>query len=98
LDETQRAALRDVQVLFLPVGGFYTIDAAQASGVVDSLPDVRLVFPMHYRTESVADWPIAPVDAFLRTKDNARHIETSNAVLTKATLPESLEVWVLNHA
>ncbi len=95
LDATQIAALRGVQVLFLPVGGTYTIDAATAAGVVRQLPDVRLVFPMHYRTERVADWPIAPVDEFLRTMDNVRRIESSDVVLTKAALPETLEVWVL---
>ncbi|MCX6092083.1 MAG: MBL fold metallo-hydrolase [Candidatus Bipolaricaulota bacterium] len=98
LDEAQRAALKGVQVLFLPVGGFYTIDATTAADVVRGLSDVRLVFPMHYRTERIADWPIAPVDAFLRTMDNARHIESSTVALTKATLPKALEVWVLEPA
>jgi L-ascorbate metabolism protein UlaG (beta-lactamase superfamily) len=98
LDETQRAALRGVQVLFLPVGGTYTIDARQAGALVRTLPDLRLAFPMHYRTQPLADWPIAPVDEFLRTMDNVRRIESSDVVLTKATLPETLEVWVFSHA
>jgi L-ascorbate metabolism protein UlaG (beta-lactamase superfamily) len=98
LDKTQVAALRGVQVLFTPVGGYYTIDAATAAEVVRQLPDVRLVFPMHYRTKQIADWPIAPVDEFLRTMDNVRHIESSDVDLTKATLPETLEVWVLEPA
>ncbi len=98
LDAAQIAALRGVQVLFLPVGGTYTIDAAGAAGVVRQLPDVRVVFPMHYRTESVAEWPIAPVEDFLRTMDNVRHIESSGVVLTKSMLPETLEVWVLEPA
>jgi L-ascorbate metabolism protein UlaG (beta-lactamase superfamily) len=98
LDAAQREALRHVQVLFLPVGGFYTIDAATAAGVVRQLPDVRLVFPMHYRTVAVPDWPIAPVDEFLRTMDNARRIESPDVVLTSAELPETLEVWVLEPA
>jgi hypothetical protein len=53
---------------------------------------------MHYRTEQVADWPIAPVDDFLRTMDNVRHIRSSSVALTRETLPEALEVWVLDHA
>ncbi len=98
LDATQLAALRGVQVLFVPVGGYYTIDAATAASIVRQLPDVRVVFPMHYRTKLIADWPIAPVDEFLRTMDNVRHIESSDVTLTKATLPEIPEVWVLSHA
>jgi L-ascorbate metabolism protein UlaG (beta-lactamase superfamily) len=98
LAPAQRSALLDVEVLLLPVGGLYTIDAAAAATLARSLPNVRVVFPMHYRTELVADWPIAPVDEFLRTMDNVRHIGSSSAVLTRATLPEALEVWVLDHA
>lgn len=98
LDATQQAALRGAQVLFVPVGGFFTIDATTAAHVVRQLRDVRLVFPMHYRAEQVADWPIAPVDDFLQTMDNVRHIGGSSVVLTRETLPEALEVWVLDHA
>jgi len=98
LAEGQLVALHGVEVLFIPVGGFYTIDAATAVGIVRQLPDVRLVFPMHYRTAEIADWPISPVDEFLRTMDNVRRIESSEALLAKATLPETLEVWVLEPA
>jgi L-ascorbate metabolism protein UlaG (beta-lactamase superfamily) len=98
LDEPQRAALRGVDILFVPVGGTYTVDACQAAAIVRSLPDLRIVFPMHYRTEPTADWPIVPVDDFLRTMDNVRHIGSSSVVLAHATLPETLEVWVLRHA
>jgi L-ascorbate metabolism protein UlaG (beta-lactamase superfamily) len=98
LTDEQRSALSRVDVLMVPVGGYYTIDAATAATLARSLPNVRVVFPMHYRTELIADWPIAPVDEFLRTMDNVRHIGSSSVVLTRATLPEALEVWVLDHA
>ncbi len=98
LDAAQRAALRDAHVLFLPVGGRYTLDAQTAVAVARSLPSVRLVFPMHYQTQATCDWPIAPVDDFLRTMDNVRHIGNSSVVLTSETLPEVLEVWLLDHA
>jgi L-ascorbate metabolism protein UlaG (beta-lactamase superfamily) len=98
LDAEQVTALQGVEVLFVPVGGTYTIDARAAADIVRHLPDVRLVFPMHYRTEQVADWPIAPVDDLLRTMDNVRRIGSSSVALTRETLPEALEVWVLDHA
>lgn len=98
LDAAQRTALHHAQVLFVPVGGYYTIDAATAAQVVRGLPNARIVVPMHYRTELLADWPTAPVDDFLRTMDNPRHIGSSSVVLTRATLPEALEVWVFDHA
>lgn len=98
LDAVQLEALRDAQVLFVPVGGYYTIDAAQAARIVQQLPNLRVAFPMHYRTDRIGEWPIASVDEFLRTMDNVRHIEDSGVELTKHTLPETLEVWVLGYA
>ena len=71
LDAAQLEALGRVDVLMIPVGGFYTIDAAQAKDVVEQL-DPRIVIPMHYRTEYNADWPIHPVDEFTGLFDPAQ--------------------------
>jgi len=54
-----------VDILLLPVGGFYTIDAASAAALYQRLKP-RIVIPMHYKTEVNADWPIAKVEDFLR--------------------------------
>lgn len=48
----QRAALGDVELLFLPVGGGPTIGAAQAATIVERLSP-RWVVPMHYRTARI---------------------------------------------
>ncbi len=53
-----------VDVLLVPVGGFFTIDSSTALTVVKALSP-RITIPMHYRTECNASWPIAPVDEFL---------------------------------
>lgn len=98
LDETQKTALADVEVLFIPVGGHFTIDAKQAAEVVRAPANVKLVIPMHFKTDRITDWPIAPVDEFERTMDNVRRIGSSEVTLSKETLPQSLEVWILNHA
>ena len=65
LDADQLDALGRVDILMLPVGGFYTLDAAGAKEVMEQL-DPRITIPMHYRTEYNADWPIAPVSDFTR--------------------------------
>lgn len=65
LTAEQRKALAPVDVLMLPVGGFYTIDAATAQEVAESLR-ARIIVPMHYRTKWNADWPIAPLEDFIR--------------------------------
>jgi L-ascorbate metabolism protein UlaG (beta-lactamase superfamily) len=58
----QLAAIGAVDLAFVPVGGFATIDAAGALELVARLRP-RLVVPMHYRTPQV-DF-LEPADAFL---------------------------------
>lgn len=56
-----------VNVLLIPVGGNYTIDAAMAKEYVDRImPDI--VIPMHYRTKDCR-LDIAKVDDFLNEFD-----------------------------
>lgn len=45
-DEAER--MKNPDVLMIPVGGYYTIDAAQAAAVAERLQP-RVVLPMHYR-------------------------------------------------
>lgn len=59
----QIEALGPADVLMIPVGGFYTIDAVQAKETAVLL-GTRVILPMHYKTRVNADWPIAPVEAF----------------------------------
>ena len=63
-DENQLKALGQVDILLLPVGGFYTMGPREAKETVDLIRP-RIVIPMHYKTEVNADWPIAPVQEFL---------------------------------
>lgn len=65
----QLAALGRADVLMVPVGGYYTIDAPMAKRVAELL-HARVVLPMHYRTGANADWPIAGVDAFTALCDD----------------------------
>ena len=61
----QLSALGRADVVMLPVGGFYTIDAPTAIEVAKRL-DARVVLPMHYKTRVNADWPIDGVERFNR--------------------------------
>lgn len=63
LSPEQVADIGTVDVLMVPVGGTYTIDARTAWEVVEQL-DPRLVIPMHYRTERTL-LPLDPVTHFL---------------------------------
>ena len=63
-DADLAARIGPVDILMIPVGGFFTIDADTAVDVVRLLK-ARVILPMHYRTEANAGWPIAPVDDFI---------------------------------
>ena len=92
--EEQLARLKHLDVLLVPVGGYYTIDAAQASALTDLLHP-RIVVPMHYRGEDFGYDVIAPVNDFLvlrrdvmaypgNTLEITAHTPVQTALLTMA--------------
>lgn len=82
-----------VDVLMLPIGGYYTIDAREASVVALSLKP-RIVMPMHYKTEK-AEYPITGLQPFLKNRENVRQLDASEFEVTRASLPSVTETVVL---
>jgi L-ascorbate metabolism protein UlaG (beta-lactamase superfamily) len=82
----QRAAIGDVDILFVPVGGGPTIGGAQSAQLVRELAP-RLVVPMHYRTDRVNF--LDPPDAFLEALGwDVAHVDTEfEASATGVVLP-----------
>lgn len=95
LDEELAKKIGTVDVLFIPVGGFYTIDAKEADKVVEQI-DPKIVIPMHYKTEK-CNFPISSVDEFLKGKDYER-LEVSEWEVKKENLPQKRKIVVLKHA
>ena len=93
LTADQVAEIGKVDVVFIPVGGNYTIDAKQATKVMEQLSP-KLVFPMHYKTD-VVNLPIASVDGFLAGKDNVEKVGKNLVVVE--VLPEKTKVVVLDY-
>ncbi len=69
LNNEQLKALGRVDVLFIPVGGYYTIDGLTAKKVMEQVSP-RITIPMHYKTEATASWPIGALDTFTRYFDS----------------------------
>lgn len=87
LTPEQSGALGKVDILMLPVGGFFTIDAEAACRAVAQLRP-RIVIPMHYKTAVNAAWPIADEKEFLR-RMNAEGVESIPLLrVTKQDLSE----------
>lgn len=99
LNAEQLAQLADAEVVMIPVGGYFTIDATQAADIVAQLPHVKVILPMHYKTDVLgADFPIDPVDKFTSQMQNIVEIGSAEVTLTASTLPTHPEVWILNYA
>ncbi|MCR4419508.1 MAG: MBL fold metallo-hydrolase [Clostridia bacterium] len=96
LDARQVAEIGPVDVLMVPVGGYYTIDAAAAKEVVEALGP-RIVLPMHYKTPVMpeASFPIAPVGDFTRFFE--RVVEKEVLEVDREHLPPGPEVVVLSY-
>jgi L-ascorbate metabolism protein UlaG (beta-lactamase superfamily) len=89
-------ALGEVNVLLVPVGGTFTIDAKGATAVVNRLrPNIAI--PMHYRTPKTT-LNLAPVDSFLSGKAKVRQIAGSDLEVSADSLPEPTEIVVLQPA
>jgi len=96
LSPEDATALGSIDVLMVPVGGTFTIDAKGATAVVNRLRP-RIAVPMHYLTPKVG-FDIAPVDDFLADKTRVRRVGGSEIEVTKDTLPEPTEIVVLEPA
>ena len=96
LSETQVGEIGSVDVLIIPVGGVFTIDAAVATSVCDRIRP-RVIIPMHYKTDK-CDFPIAGVEEFIKGKTNVKKAEASEIELSREGLPKDGEIIVLKHA
>jgi L-ascorbate metabolism protein UlaG (beta-lactamase superfamily) len=85
-----------LDVLMIPVGGHFTIDAAAAAALAKSF-EPKIVIPMHYLTPKV-DFPIAPVEDFTKLMETVEVSKGSEIEVTKATLPRKMKVVVLQPA
>lgn len=64
LTEAEQTALQGVDCLLAPVGGFFTVCAAETAEICKQIQP-RVMIPMHFRGESGGYPVIAPVSDFL---------------------------------
>ena len=86
----------EVDILLIPVGGYFTIDAEVASQICGRLAP-RVVIPMHYKTDKCF-LPIADADEFLQGKENIVRLSVSEAEFKQGELPAKTQIIVLKSA
>lgn len=95
LDASMVAQVGKADVLMVPVGGVYTIDAKQATEVMRDLR-ASITMPMHFKTDK-AGHTIAGVDQFLEGKERVRRIPADEIGITPESLPEKPEILILQY-
>jgi len=93
LNDKQVAELGSVDILLIPVGGFFTIDAKVASQVCDRLKP-KVIIPMHFRNDKCA-FTIAGVDEFLKGKRDVSRLGASEVEFKQGGLPAATKTVVL---
>jgi L-ascorbate metabolism protein UlaG (beta-lactamase superfamily) len=96
LTTEQVKAIGKVDVLMIPVGGFFTIDAKTAAKVGDQLKP-KVIIPMHFKTEKIS-FPISGVDEFIKGKSNVTRVNSIEIELKAGKLPASAQIMVLKQA
>ncbi len=74
--------LKGLDVLMVPVGGYYTIDAAQARALVNAVKP-RIVIPMHYRGQGFGFDVLAELEDYTRLCGDVVYYGGSVLELTK---------------
>jgi L-ascorbate metabolism protein UlaG (beta-lactamase superfamily) len=96
LSQAQITEIGPLDILFVPVGGFFTIDATVASHVCDQLKP-KVVIPMHFKTPKCG-YAIGGAEGFLKGKKNVRKAMASEVEFQREKLPIATEIVVLQPA
>lgn len=84
-----------VDVLLVPVGGFFTIDAKMAAEVVGQVSP-RVIIPMHFKVPGLG-YPIQGVEPFINLMGKFKKISSTEIELSPGSLAEYSGVAVLGY-
>jgi L-ascorbate metabolism protein UlaG (beta-lactamase superfamily) len=82
-----------IDVLFIPVGGTYTIDHSGATKIYNEIKP-KIAIPMHFKTPGLT-LPIGLADTFLAGKQEARRLGVNYLEVNKENLPEKSQIIAL---
>lgn len=85
-DESQLLQIGHPDALMIPIGGFYTIDAAAAKQICDIIKP-RVIIPMHYKSRNFGFDVLGTVEDFtgLFPADFVKRYNTNTIEITKDT-------------
>jgi L-ascorbate metabolism protein UlaG (beta-lactamase superfamily) len=88
-----------IDVLLVPVGGNYTVDAGQAAELVKKI-EPKIIIPMHFgmNSESPEKSKLAPVSEFLKKMSSENISAVPKLVLKKEDLTEEMKVVLMENS
>ncbi len=93
LTQEQIDELSSCDILLIPAGGVYTIDAKAAPAIIAAL-EPKIIVPMHYGLPGLK-FDLAPVDDFLKVMGKEKAEPLAKLSVSRDKLPEEPEVVVL---
>lgn len=94
LEEEQVAQIGQTDILLIPVGSVYTINAKAAAEIVSQL-EPKIIIPMHYKLEGLK-FELEEVENFLKEMGAEGIVPQPKLSITKEKLPEEPQVVVLS--
>jgi len=91
LSDQEVEKIGSVDILFVPIGGYFTIDSTIAESTTKKL-NPKVVVPMHFKTDKCG-FPIAPIDDYIRNKDVKKF--DGEFEINKEQLPDKTTTYVL---
>jgi len=91
LSQEEIDKIGNVDILMVPVGGHFTIDASGAEKIVHALKP-KVVIPMHFKTDKCG-FPIAPIDDYIKNKDVQRI--QGDFEIARDSIPSNITIVVL---
>ena len=93
LTQEQIEELSVCDVLMIPVGGVYTIEARDAPDIISQI-EPKVIIPMHYKVEGLK-FNLAPVGDFLKAMGKENISAVPKFSISQEKLPEEPEVVLL---
>jgi len=93
LDNKQLERLAGIDILMIPVGGKYTVDAKKAVEIISQI-EPRIVIPMHYDVKGLKE-PLDSVDKFVKELGLEPTIEEKLKINKKELPAEDMELVIL---
>jgi L-ascorbate metabolism protein UlaG (beta-lactamase superfamily) len=100
LSDKEIADIGKIDVVFIPIGGLYTIDCVVATEVISKLSP-KITIPMHYLTPRINAAKFGAIcgpEDFVKGKTNVQQLNSHEIELKAGKLPASTQITILKPA